>query len=161
MNNRNHSKCNMGKGSPSFVLSPLPVTRQGDRDLSGLSGMLWSPCVRAVQRTFCAQNPSPVPSSLSLCLPLLLLAGSKPRHAGSEILPAAHNHPVRVQVPCLGLNQSFFHEEIALGTLSHGKTVHTVFNNLWKGSIASQVSSWQLQPEKWVSKTRTDGRGLT
>jgi len=106
-------------------------------------------------------DPSLVPGPLTPCLPLLLLAGCKPRDAGSEGLPATHNHPVDVQAPCLGLSQSFFHEEIALGALSRGKKAPAAFNTLWKGSVASRGSSRQLQLENWVSKTKTDAKGLT
>lgn len=77
-------------------------------------------------------SPAPLPTPA-----LLLLVGCKPRRAGGEGLLATHDCPVRARELWLGPDQSFFREEIALGALDRGTMVRTVFNNLWKGSIAS------------------------
>lgn len=68
MNKRNHSKRSVGEGSASFALSPRSVTKQVNRDSSGLSGMLQP---LRVQAMFCAQTapqlPVPSPCACPFC----------------------------------------------------------------------------------------------
>lgn len=79
----NCSKRSVGKGSDSFALSLGKRTRF-------LGGTVATVCLGRTKEVLC---PDPLPGSLSLCLPLLLLVGCKPGCAGSEGLPATHTAP--------------------------------------------------------------------
>lgn len=142
----NCSKRSVGKASDSFALSLGKRTRF-------LGGTVATVCLGCTKEVLC---PDPLPGSW---FPLPVPASSSAAGLQTWVRwlrrAPSHTHcPICAQVLCLGLTQSFFHEEIALGALSCGKMVHTPSNNLWKRSTASQVLSCKLQPENWVRKTR-------
>lgn len=128
-----------GGGAPALPCLPFlsPSKGTGTCHISqGCWDAVATLCPDHAKDVLCPE-PSLVPSPLSPHLPLLLLAGCKLRCAGGEGLLATHDCPVPARELWLGLDQRFFHEEIALGALDHGKMVHTVFNNLRNGSTAS------------------------